>query len=419
MKKFLLPAAALLFLMPALNKAQDIDYNDVTFEYIQLPMKPLADKSIKTYQSKVILKYMEDINAAKGSYQDQVKKAEADYQVAMENYYVQQKLADDQYNKELEMYNKKSLAEKILLGEQGKPVKKVIPMPYKQMPVEQKYQKSFDTEMLASKYFKLDGFNQGANGLQITVKLLGFDSPDPVMEEKKTNTTNAQKQQVTITKYKYKVNYKHPMGYRVELNGNLLWEDFPAEMTNYSSTYTNEFDSPNQLQSWWNSSKESFLSNLQEKVVNDNCSRLSQIINSLYGYRKITYGTEVMTVDEKKNYDDIKEAYVAALGGYNALAGDMTKAAAMPNIKKAIDLWENALKESNLESRKARIDRSVTKVLMVNLQQAYMWMDEYEKSQMYFDKLMALDPDRDNKNRALRIKAMAADLKERWLANKM
>lgn len=408
-----------MFMLPAVSvQAQDIDYNDVSFEYIQLPMKPLADKSVKTYKTTVVLKYMDDVNASKGSYQERVKKAEEDYQKAMENYYVQQKLADDQYNKEMELYNKKSLAEKLLLGDQGKPQKKFIPMPVKQMPVEEKYQKTFDTELLASKYFKLDGFNPGANGLQITVKLLGFDSPDPIMEESKTNTTNAQKQQVTITKYKYKVNYKHPVGYRVELNGNVLYEDFPVEMTNYSSQSTQEFNSPGELQTWWNTSKDGFMSNLQQRVVDQNCQRLGEIINSMYGYRKMTYRTEVMLVDEKSNYDDIKEAYTAALAGYNALAGDLTKTAALPNIKKAIDLWENALKESNLESKKARIDRGVTKVLMVNLQQAYMWIDEYDKSQMYFDKLMALDPDRDNKRRAERTKAMAADLKERWMANK-
>ena len=398
--------------------AQDIDFNDIKFDYVQLPMKPLQDKSIKNAQSKVALKYMEDINAAKGSYQDRVRKAEEDYQKAMEFYYVQVKLADEQYNTEMEAWNKKSLAEKLLLGDKNKPQKKYISQPYKQMPVEQKYQKSFDTDMLANKYFKVEGFNNAPGGLLINVKLLGFDSQEPELQTSTVNTVNAQKQQVTITKYKYIIRYKHPMGYSAELNGNVLYEDYPVETTNYSSVTSQEFDNQGSLQGWWNGAKDGFLANLQERVVNENCQKLSTLINNMFGYRKINHATELMTVDEKKDYDDIKEAYNAAVSGYNALAGDATKAAALPNLRKATDIWENALKESNLESRKARIDRGVTKGLLVNLQQAYMWIDEYEKSQACYEKLIALDPDNTNKKRAERIKAMAADQKERWMANK-
>jgi hypothetical protein len=418
MKKVILPlAVASLFISLNTMKAQDIDYNATTFQYFQLPKKPV-DKSIKTYESKVVLKYMEDINSAKGSYQDQVKKADEDYQKAMENYYVQQKLADDQYNKELEIYNKKSLAEKILLGDNGKPQKKYISQPYKQMPVAPKFQKSFDADMLRSKYFKLEGFNQGQGGLTITVKLLGFDSPDPEMLTSTTNTTNAQKQQVTITKYKYAVKYKHPIGYSIEYNGSLLYEDYPVDMTNYSTVNTQEFDNQGSLQSYWNGAKDGFLSNLQEKIVNENCQKVGNMINDMFGYRQITYTTEVMIVDEKTGYQDLKDAYAAALAGYNALISDMAKTAAIPNIQKAVDLWENAMKESNPDSKKARIDRGITKVLLVNLQQAYMWLDNYDKAQACYDKLMAMDPDRDNRHRAERLKAMSADLKERWMANK-
>ena len=191
MKKFTL-VSLLILVLASFSSAQDIDYNDISFDYIQLPLKPLQDKSIKNSYSKVILKYMDDINSAKGSYQERVKKAEEDYQKAMEFYYVQQKMADDQYNKEMEAWNKKSLAEKLLLGDNNKPQKKYIPQPYKQLPVEQKYQKSFDTELLSSKYFKLEGFNSAPGGLMITVKLLGFDSQEPELTTSTVSTTRSE-----------------------------------------------------------------------------------------------------------------------------------------------------------------------------------------------------------------------------------
>jgi hypothetical protein len=420
MKKSLLPFAALLFLLPAINlNAQDVDFKEVSFTYTQLPMKPLR-KDIKNYQSKVVLKYMEDINAAKGSYADQVKKAEDDYAKAMDNYYIQQKLADDQYNTEMEAWNKKSLAEKVLLGDKNKPQKKYVPMPYKHMPVEQKYQKSFDTDMLANKYFKLEGYtNNPANAVTITVRLLGFDSPDPELKTRQVSTAGPNKTSVTVTKYSYAIKYKHPVGYKVETAEGAIFEDYPVDMTNYSTANSQEFDSDYALKSWWASAKDGFMANLQEQIVNTNLANLQNIINSNFGYKKITYATEVGLVDEKKDYDDLKEAYAAALAGYNALGDDPTKAAAIPNIRKAVDIWEKCMKESDPENKKARIDREVTKMLMVNLMQGYMWLDEYDKVQSYFDKLMVLDPDKRNRHRAERLKDMAKDAKERWLANKM
>lgn len=104
----------------------------------------------------------------------------------MENYYIQSKLADNQYNTEIAEWNKRSIAEKILL-DKNKPQKRYVSQPYKQMPTEEKYQKTFDTEMLANKYFKLEGFNNNpSNAIILKIKLLGFDSQTPEFNQKNT-----------------------------------------------------------------------------------------------------------------------------------------------------------------------------------------------------------------------------------------
>lgn len=100
---------------------QDCTFKDVNFDYIQLPSKPVK-KEYTNYQATVILKYIDDLNSSKGSYQERVKKADDDYARAMENYYIQSKLADNQYNTEIAEWNKRSIAEKILL-DKNKPQK--------------------------------------------------------------------------------------------------------------------------------------------------------------------------------------------------------------------------------------------------------------------------------------------------------
>lgn len=52
---------------------QDCTFKDVNFDYIQLPSKPVK-KEYTNYQATVILKYIDDLNSSKGSYQERVKK---------------------------------------------------------------------------------------------------------------------------------------------------------------------------------------------------------------------------------------------------------------------------------------------------------------------------------------------------------
>lgn len=397
---------------------QDCTFKDVNFDYIQLPSKPVK-KEYTNYQATVILKYIDDLNSSKGSYQERVKKADDDYARAMENYYIQSKLADNQYNTEIAEWNKRSIAEKILL-DKNKPQKRYVSQPYKQMPTEEKYQKTFDTEMLANKYFKLEGFNNNpSNAIILKIKLLGFDSQTPEFNQKEYTKTGTNQPTTKYFKYSYTIKYKHPIGYSIETpSEGLIWEDFPTDMTQYTIVTTPDYESKSQLDSWWSNAKDGYLSNLQEQIINTNLTKIGTTINNMIGFKKINYATELGFVDEKKEYEDLKEAYALALSGYNLLATDQTKLTSIPSLQKAAEIWEKALKESDTENKKARIDADVTTLIEINLLQVYMWMNEFDKAQAYFDKLMILDSGRKNRHRAERLRDFAKELKERWVANK-
>src|SRR4051812_25709862 len=97
--------------------AQDIDRNDIKFDYIQLPAKHV-DKSIKNYQCKAVLGYADDVSAQKSSHEEKLKQADADYQQAMKDYEVRKKEARERYDKQMVEWNKKKLAERILMDKE-------------------------------------------------------------------------------------------------------------------------------------------------------------------------------------------------------------------------------------------------------------------------------------------------------------
>src|ERR1700741_1310045 len=128
MKKYL-PFIALALVSANVAFAQDIDNNDLSFQYIQLPLTPL-NKNLKNYQSEVVQKFEELTKQKKAAYDADVKKANNEYNAAVANQEKLQKEAYAKYEKEMEVWNKKTLAEQILLANQ-KPQPVLIPKPVK------------------------------------------------------------------------------------------------------------------------------------------------------------------------------------------------------------------------------------------------------------------------------------------------
>src|SRR6478609_3471082 len=111
MKKII---GAVIFSAIVLNvSAQNMDRNDITYEYIQLPQQPL-NKVYKNYQANVVLDYENKVAQQKADYQQQVAKAEQDYQAAYTEYQAREKAAEEQYQRELADYNSKSTGTKIV-----------------------------------------------------------------------------------------------------------------------------------------------------------------------------------------------------------------------------------------------------------------------------------------------------------------
>ena len=76
-----------------------------------------------------------------------------------------------------------------------------------------------------------------------------------------------------------------------------------------------------------------------------------------------------MVMDKKVDYSDLLQAYNEALSGLMSISVD--EESAKTKINKAIDLWNAALKESNLTDKKARIDKDITISIYFNLLECY------------------------------------------------
>lgn len=365
--------------------SQKIDDHWVKFDYTRLPLKPL-DKSVKNYQSTIIS--WED----KAALEMQVQ-YEAELNVYRESY----KTAQTQYKKELEDYNRKTRLEKVIdkeLLEDGKPVFNPPPYPdFKGLP------KSLDLENLASKYLSLDGYEKGNyNPVFITVQLKDFEKQESIS---KTKTTGEGESKKTTTTYTTK--YKIPVKLTIEssLNG-ILYDDvlpISTEFYTYKSKTIPTFDEVKQF------------------ATNDLLSYTGKYLDNNYGKTKMNLKTSVVIIKKfkKYTYNEYEDALPHALSGYKNMYLENTKS--ISSFNKAINVWEKILEQYEPNNKKARINREVAFYTMLNIGEAYMWINNYDKADEYFSKMEATMPDWRNNKRLTDSKNRLQDRKERFLTN--
>jgi tetratricopeptide (TPR) repeat protein len=371
MYKKLLPVAFSCMLMSGMTLAQDINFEKVSFNYVRLPMQPLP-KEAKTFSGKVELTYKDEAAATKSAREQEVADLKA-------------KAAADQ-----DEYKKKSLGAKAfnkLVLDEGKPKGAVIGKdPY--------IAKIHDTNVLANSYIQIPGYTrQNADAdVQVTVMLNGFSMVD-IAEKTKETKVKIGGAETSITKFYYEISYKHPITLRVQDKAGNIIQESPIESLNEASTsLTSEHKSKEALDKYWSENQNTILRALDEKIISANMNVVKDELASRYGFSQVPRATTVINIKDKKvSYDDYNQAFEKATTAYSKLASNEKKAEAAAELEKAVELWNNALKESDVKNKKARVDAKVTAATHLNCAEAYMWLNNFEEAEKHLNKIKMLD----------------------------
>jgi hypothetical protein len=295
--------------------------------------------------------------------------ADAQYQRDMAQYALDVKAAEERYDKEMEEYKKKSLGDKLierqLLGENTKPYKQLPPQPYRRI-ISQPYLRnvpmpkmhtSYDYAALANTYLTLYGFQPSeSNAIRINVTMTGFEHTEPTIATKQMNETvfsNGKSSTYPVTYYSTEFNYRHTMSFQViGADGKELMNVTPAEFNNYQ-----QFKSPSS-KSYPGGSNDVFVKNAEEKILQENLTKIGNIINDMYGFKPVKRkGTLYFVKNKNGEYNDLMDAYNDASMGLKLLVKDETMAA--EKLSKAMTSWKAALAQADYTNKDARIDKDV------------------------------------------------------------
>lgn len=378
-------ATIFLLFVTLFSFSQDIDYAGVKVEYTRLPLTPL-DKSVKNYQVIILADYLQKIEQQKADYQARLVKAEADYQTALKQY--------DEVLKQSSLAHQQNLLNWSRLTPQQqavtpKPEMPLIPPPVKATVVEDIYEKTFNSDLLSSQHIKLEGFNRlPENSLIIQINMSGFENAEPTLATIKKKVKGADGVTSEQPVHVYQFNYRHIFKLKILApDGKYIMDEAFAPSLNFATHTSKDFLTQGELLNYWVSGKAAEIGAAQEKAVIDNLKLVNELINSNYGFVKMTRSFSVIYVDEKSNYDDLKEAMNHAKNGYLQIGNETTFGQGADLLRKAINIWEAALQQSDVKNKKARIDEDVTEALVMNLAEANAWLADFTKAQEYITKL--------------------------------
>jgi len=340
--------------------AQNPYYEEVSFSYIRNPLQPLP-KELKTYAIIANIAYADDIATQKANWENSKEEAIA------------------QNEEEKKEYKEKSLGNKLVsraLLDEEKPKNVVIDKKY--------FSKVYNAADVSSRV-NLDGFESSSSSdVKIEVILLGFEY---LIEE---DITEKKKDDVVTKEYSYKISYKHPMEVKIfdGLDEEINYSEMP-EFKSFKTQNTKKFSSLYSLEKYWKENEISYLRKLDDHATNNNLKELNFYLNSQFGYSKLTRSSNIAMVKPKKyEYDEFFNAYEQIFTGYSYIIENREEADTY--IKDAINNWETALKESDKENKKARINLKVTAVTHLNCAEAYCWLNDFQSARRHIMKVKML-----------------------------
>lgn len=375
-----------LCMVTAVN-AQRVKSETATYETVRLPLEPLQG-AVAGYNFKVSTPYPEDNSALEryaqekfaneqAGYDDLVAESKLLYEEALVQYEQDVEIARENFKLESAEFKKLSFVERMALADK-KPTLKLPRKPIYRKPAEPRYVKPnlsnsivFNGDVLADSYLRLDGYDQtDQNGLEGQITFYDFEKLDIITEVKQESYYNkSAKKTVNRNVTYYVTQYKRPTELILTYGGETLHSGMFENTGEF--TYYSDKVRPNMF-------------NIEKQSISNTLQDINVYINNLYGITSITNNVEVHYVKNKNGeYDDLENAKDMALAGYANFDIDSDN----DDLRDAVDLWETAMEESNVEDRRARIDKGVTEAILFNLVEANIALKDMVNAQNHLTML--------------------------------
>ena len=353
-------------------------------DYISRPSEPLP-AGVSTYNVVV-----------NQSYRDQ-------YEAELAQWEIDTQLAQETYNAEMEAYNAKGTGAKILeraLLDEKKPQ---LILPRKPVATE----RVFEPGIIGSK-IDMQGMTRTEDGATVTIEIQYFEGSAPEEGKKEIKDREGN---VTF-KYYRTMKYRQPIRYMVQLpDGSIVVDEVLTSSEDFT-TYTSEkYTSKSALNKAWNLTAVN--NRLSQMSVQAGCIAINSILNDRFCFSKKTRPMTIYHAKTKKkvDYTDLNNS---ALDMKMAMEKYLNQPeASAEGIRACVAVWEQVLTEADFDNKKARINRKMAGLLYLNLINANIWLEDYDRVDVLFDEMRRLDTKKSAEGTADGLDAFSEDQRRR------
>ncbi len=359
MKYFTLALAALTFVTV---NAQNVQRESVQVEYISRPSEPFP-AGVTTYNVVV-----------NQSYRDQ-------YEAELAQWEIDTQLAQETYEAEMEAYNNKGTGAKILeraLLDEKKPQ---LVLPTKPIQTE----RVFEPGIISSK-IDMQGMTRTEDGATVTIEIQYFEgsAPEDAQQEIKDKEGNVS------YKYYRTMKYRQPVRFTVQLpDGSIAIDEVLTSSEDFTTYTSDKYTSKSAMNKAWNQTAVN--SRLSQMSVEAGCIAINSILNDRFCFAKRTRPMTIYHAKTKKkvDYTDLNNA---ALDMKMAMEKYIDRPEeASEGIRACVAVWEQVLTEADFDDKKARINAKMAGLLYLNLINANIWLEDYDRVDALFDEMRRLD----------------------------
>lgn len=339
-------------------QAQNIQRETMQVEYISRPSEPIPS-DVVNYEVKVNQVY-------KGIYEDELAQWEIDTRVAQE-----------QYDRDVEAYDSKGTGAKILeraLLDEKKPTLRLPAKPTRT-------EKIFEPNIIGSK-INMEGLTRAAGGAVVTLEIQQFETMPSEDQRQEIKSKDGS----VSYKYYRTMQYRQLLGMSLSLpDGSVVADEVLGDQVLYSTFTSNKYSSKSALNKSWNQT--GINDRLSMTSVQSGADAANAILNDRFCFstkkRPLTIYHAKTT--KKVDYTDLNNAAFdmeIAMEKYIS-----NPEAAMAGIAECVKVWTAALEEADFDNKKARIDAKVAGLIYLNLINANIWLEEYDKVDALFDQM--------------------------------
>ena len=359
MKYLTLALAALAFITA---NAQNVKRESVQVEYISRPSEPLP-AGVTTYNVVV-----------NQSYRDQ-------FEAELQQWEIDTQLAQETYAAEMEAYNAKGTGAKILeraLLDEKKPQ---LVLPRKPVATE----RIFEPGIISSK-IDMQGMTRTEGGATVTIEIQYFEgsAPEDGQQEIKDKEGNVS------YKYYRTMKYRQPVRVTLQLpDGSIAIDEVLTSSEDFTTYTSDKYTSKSALNKAWNQT--SVNNRLSQRSVEAGCIAINSILNDRFCFSKKTRPMTIYHAKTKKkvDYTDLNNAALDMKMAMEKYIDRPEEAA--EGIRACVEVWERVLAEADFENKKARINRKMAGLLYLNLINANIWLEDYDRVDALFDEMRRLD----------------------------